>query len=121
MVYEKLSYLDGLCPNCGGRVSDERLKKGLPCEKCWPFEFSPLELIEKDKDTIKKAENYLKNLKFLLDFQLKVKDFIEYFERLTGNKPWNLQITWAKRIFLKESGVSAIKLHLIPAMEKLIL
>ncbi len=100
---EKLSYFDKLCPNCGGRISDERLRKSLPCENCWPFEFSPLKIIDNNPEITKEAEKYLKNITFLIDFQKKVKDFNDYFEKLTGNKPWNLQITWAKRIFLNES------------------
>ena len=100
---EKLMYLEDLCPNCNGRISDIRIKKALPCENCWPFDFSPLDLMNKDQKTREKAKKYLKNMAFLLDFEEEIEKFKKYFEKLIGNKAWNLQITWAKRIFLGES------------------
>jgi len=30
----KIAEFHRICPNCGGIISDERLKAGLPCEKC---------------------------------------------------------------------------------------
>jgi reverse gyrase len=34
----KIAEFHRMCPNCSGIISDERLRKGLPCEKCLPKE-----------------------------------------------------------------------------------
>jgi len=30
------------CPNCEGRISDERLLMGVPCKKCLPLDIKEL-------------------------------------------------------------------------------
>ncbi len=78
-----------LCPNCGGDISSERLELGLPCEKCMP----------KGKDycidILKEGE-----LKKLCEMQEELKSWEEHFERHLRSKPWSLQLSWAKRVFL---------------------
>jgi reverse gyrase len=82
------SLFKNLCPNCKGDIDAERLYKGLPCEKCLPSE-------EKE---IKEG-----NLKLICEVEKEILRWSEHFEKCIGSPPWNLQITWAKRVFLKHS------------------
>ncbi|PMP92034.1 MAG: reverse gyrase [Hydrogenobaculum sp.] len=81
-----------LCPNCGGDISSYRLAKGLPCEKCLKEES------ENVCDALK--EGFLKEH---CDIEKELSLWEEYFYKYTNLKPWALQKTWAKRVFLKES------------------
>ena len=85
------------CPNCGGTVSDDRLLKGLPCERCLP------EVREGDLCGILEREGNLRRLREVCDAEKKLKEFEAFFERALGSKPWSLQKLWAKRVFLRES------------------
>lgn len=99
-----LFYLAHGCPNCGGLVSDDRLSKGLPCEKCLKIDL-PLEkelglgelgkILEKDKK--------LKELRRFILVESKVRDFQEIFFEIFQTKPSSLQVSWAKRFYLGES------------------
>lgn len=87
-----LSFFKGLCPNCGGDITSQRLEKGLPCEKCLPNEMDdPCDFI--------KSGNFRKICEINEEIQKWEKDFEKYIK----SKPWSLQKTWAKRVF---SGVS---------------
>jgi reverse gyrase len=104
---EKILAYTRFCPNCGGIIYDDRLKQSLVCPNC-------LEQI----NSIEKTADYLINLPqwyFLFDnikvgnlkeyktFFDKVLDFINFFEKISDKIPWSLQISWTKRVFLKES------------------
>ncbi|GAB6078819.1 reverse gyrase [Hydrogenobaculum acidophilum] len=81
-----------LCPNCGGDITSHRLSKGLPCEKC----------LKEEKEDVCNVldEGFLKEH---CDIDKELKHWEEYFYKHTNLKPWALQKTWAKRVFLKES------------------
>ncbi len=79
----------GLCPNCGGDITIERLELGLPCETCLPSSQKVLK---------KKGELFLFH-----QIKEKEKEWIEYFEQKLNSSPWGLQIAWAKRVFLRRS------------------
>ncbi len=81
-----------LCPNCGGDITSHRLSKGLPCEKC----------LKEEKEDICSvlAHGFLKEY---CDIDKELNRWEEYFYKHTNLKPWALQKTWAKRVFLKES------------------
>jgi len=89
------------CPNCGGLISDERLAKGLPCEKCLPEDltFEDLESLLLHL----KTTNTLDKLKTLLHVEEKIKNFRALFQEIFQSKPSSLQLNWAKRLFLGES------------------
>ena len=83
------------CPNCGGEIGDERLARGLPCEKCLPETEEPCpSLREKDN---------LRRLKPFCEASLELDRFRKIFEKALGHPPSRLQETWAKRVFLGES------------------
>jgi reverse gyrase len=90
----------GLCINCKGAISDERLLKLGICKRC----------IESVKGVSwKRALRILKekgNLYFaseLLDFYTNLKEFSTFFKKAIGQKMWSLQETWARRILLKRN------------------
>ncbi len=82
-----------LCPNCRGDISTDRLEKGLPCEKCYPFE---------DREGVC---SYIREGSYVKICQLedRVKRWYKHFEKIYGFDPWRLQISWARKTFLKRS------------------
>lgn len=97
----ELAIFRNLCPNCGGRISTERLEKGLACEKCLPDEpeigdKTPLcELLQK--------RGKLQGYRWVCDLRRTEKAFAEFFCQALGFEPWSLQRAWARRVFLGES------------------
>ena len=95
----KIAEFHRMCPNCGGIISDERLKKGLPCEKCLPKEIN---YSEREEICSALGDN-LKRFEELCSLDSFVKDYTRFFKEKTGFTPWSLQIMWAKRVALKKS------------------
>ncbi len=91
-----------MCPNCGGPISEERLKAGLPCNKCLPSKYLPL----LKKQGLRKVLAQLGKTKrlvnvFLLEDELK--DFEAFFFKLTKKQFWTIQKAWAKRMLEGDS------------------
>jgi len=98
--------IEGQCPNCGGRITDERLALGLPCESCLPqvpehlargsgasrLEF--LREVVKLLDELGKLGGYAA----LLQEEEELGEFEKFFEKALGNRPWSAQRTWARRV-----------------------
>lgn len=84
------------CPNCGGEISDDRLKKGQPCFKCLP---------EDDQNICFQLKKFqtLDKFSFVCSTEEKLESFSQIFKLATGYEPSNLQKTWAKRLFLQNS------------------
>lgn len=81
------SVFKGLCPNCGGDITSNRLELGIPCERCMP-----------DGEVL--VEGELLRLKRV---EAKVREWEAFFEERIGFSPWSLQVSWAKRILLGHS------------------
>lgn len=98
-----LYFIENACPNCQGIISDERLKKGLPCEKCLTEDFSesPRSLLEVC-ELLEKRDS-LANLRIFGEVEKKVEVFKKIFTEIIEAPPSSLQINWAKRFFLGES------------------
>ncbi len=95
----KIAEFHRMCPNCGGIISDERLRKGLPCEKCLPKEIE-----YKEREEICRAlGRNLKKFSEICELDEFVKEYSEFFKEKTGFTPWSLQVMWAKRVALKKS------------------
>jgi len=91
-----------MCPNCGGPISEERLKAGLPCNKCLPNKYLPLlkeQGLRKTLASLGKTKR-LVNV-FLLEDELR--DFEAFFFKLTKKKFWTIQKAWAKRMLEGDS------------------
>jgi len=83
---------EGLCPNCGGEISSDRLLRGLPCEGCFPYEEGEVcELLTEGK-----YAEFCKLLKRLESWE-------NFFKEKVGSSPWSLQRSWARKVFLKRS------------------
>ena len=89
------------CPNCKGTISDERLKKGLVCEKCLEKEPEKADFASTCK--FLKQKGLLKSLEKFCEVERKVKSFKKIFKEIVKSPPSSLQISWAKRLFLGES------------------
>ena len=84
-----------LCPNCWGNISSIRLEKGFVCENC------SKEILDGDFPWLN-LEN-LDKLKIYKEIVLETDEFKDFFKLKLWNNPWSLQISWSKRLFLKES------------------
>ncbi len=92
-----LLIIENGCPNCGGPASDERLLKGLPCERCLEKE------TESDVCKELKAYGKIKKLEDFCTAQENLRNFSEFFTKAVGAPPWSLQKLWAKRVLMKRS------------------
>lgn len=97
-----------LCPNCNGKISDIRLLNSIPCKKCLPLSISQIQSQIKTKDFIEfqiqigellKKFGNLKNYKEIYFSAKLLKEFEEFFEKISGKKIWSAQREWARRIF----------------------
>ena len=88
------SLFRSLCPNCGGDIDSLRLFAGLPCEKCLPARVRREELCR----VLPEGE-----LKKKCVIEEKVKQWEAHFESTVGSKPWSLQRSWARKVFLGRS------------------
>ncbi len=95
---DKLAYFTNFCPNCFRFVDNVRLDNGLPCKRCLITDESK----EKVCDSLEK-EGKLFNLRGFCEGKKGVKEFEAFFYEKLGSYPWSLQLTWAKRVFLKKS------------------
>ncbi|RUM89561.1 MAG: reverse gyrase, partial [Thermovibrio sp.] len=95
----KIAEFHRMCPNCRRIISDERLKKGLPCEKCLPKEVE----YEERMEICQILNGNLKEFSELCKLDEFVEDYTKFFREKTGFSPWSLQIMWAKRVALKKS------------------
>ncbi len=98
----------GLCPNCGGPISSERLALGLPCSSCLPQtprlpSNLPRSLLVKEVGGRLAETGNLKAYWRLLDMEEGLADFESFFEKATGFRLWSAQRTWARRLLLGES------------------
>ncbi|MEM3873385.1 MAG: reverse gyrase, partial [Nitrososphaeria archaeon] len=81
----------GLCPSCGGDISSTRLEKGLPCEKCLPNDNIEINKIASGK------------LRKIIEVRKLEEEWIRFFKSFLGFPPWSLQVSWARKVFLKRS------------------
>ena len=111
----------GLCLNCKGAISDDRLLQIGICEKC-------LEKVEGLKGWRRILKSLEENGKLyfaeeILSFHEKLRDFSAFFKRALGQRMWSLQETWARRILLNRNfsivaptGVGKTVLGIISAL-----
>ncbi len=97
-----------LCPNCGGPISDLRLSIGAPCRRCLDLPFPKLrelhDTLELEDYHIKLGELLEKRGKFwkfkkFVRISKNVKEFSQFFTKVTGKTLWSAQKEWARRVF----------------------
>jgi len=102
-----------MCPNCGGDVSEDRLRYGLPCKACLSDaaaeglklqfgELDPSSFREKVAEALQ-AEGKLKNYGDVVRLDREVSRFSSFFKQVTGFDPWRSQESWARRALSGES------------------
>jgi len=91
------------CPVCGGAISDERLRAGLPCSKCIPDDV--LNRLKGRGDFRRNICDYLEERGLLRNTSygvycrmIKESAKIEsFFTQVMGSKPWAIQRLWIRR------------------------
>ncbi|NJE55085.1 reverse gyrase [Thermococcus sp. 21S9] len=97
------------CPNCSGRISDERLVMKNPCDECLDNPVTAEDYFELVK-AVRKALKERKKLKAweeIYSLEKGLRDVEKFFERATGFRFWSAQRTWVKRL-LKGRSFSII-------------
>lgn len=108
------AFLRGMCPNCEGLITDERLVNRLPCRKC--LQDSQIgELCYRDKsvedyyqwliqvEKLLKKNNTLKAYKNIVELEREVEMYNRFFKKIIGNNLWSAQRAWAKRVLQNKS------------------
>jgi len=90
------------CPNCGGTITEDRLAKGLPCERCLarPPEKPTVENIYR---ALKREGKLKEGYERLYRLEKKFSEFVSFFEKAVGSKPWGAQRAWMKRLVRGDS------------------
>ena len=94
--------IKGMCPNCGGPISEERLKAGLPCNKCLPNKYLPL-LRKQGLRNVLLSLDKTKRLVNIFLLEDELRDFETFFFKLTSKRFWTIQKAWAKRMLEGDS------------------
>ena len=92
-----IAYFDNYCPNCFGRVDDLRLEEVGVCAGCIGRAEG-----EKPCEALRKA-GILKGLSDVCEAKERVNRFTQFFTDVVGEKPWSLQVIWAKRVLMGRS------------------
>ncbi|MEM0014397.1 MAG: reverse gyrase [Zestosphaera sp.] len=90
------------CPNCGGFISDTRLRRGLPCRDCLPT------VSEGDGDvdsvaSVLRKMGRLRGLRPLYEARSEELRLSRFFRRCVGSEPWSVQNLWIRRVSKGES------------------
>ena len=91
----------GLCVNCEGVISNDRLLKIGVCEKCLDKTegvkgWSQILKLLKDRGRLYFAED-------IFTFHKRFREFSLFFRKAVGQRMWSLQETWARRILLNSN------------------
>ncbi len=81
---------------------------GLPCRRCIPDDdLSRLgpkpSLLDIDRHIRERGVEPSETFRLMVEVEKKTEEFRELFQRAVGNRPWAAQLTWARRVFKKES------------------
>ncbi|WP_297550010.1 reverse gyrase [Thermococcus sp.] len=98
-----------VCPNCSGRISDERLVMKNPCENCLDNPVTAenyFELVRAVREALKERKR-LKAWEEIYSLEKGLRDVEEFFTKATGFTFWSAQRTWVKRL-LKGRSFSII-------------
>ncbi len=98
-----------MCPNCSGRISDERLVSKNPCDECLDNPVhadSYFELVTAVRNALQ-VKGTLKEWERIYSLEKNLREVESFFERATGFTFWSAQRTWVKRL-LKGRSFSII-------------
>ncbi len=87
------------CPNCGGAISDERLRSGLPCSKCLPPErVGEAATDRKALFRVVKKLGTIDRYRELEREERAYEELVSTFRKAMGSEPWGVQKLWLKRL-----------------------
>lgn len=92
------------CPNCEGEIEDVELQERGLCAECLSEEeLSALGAAHGEQRPrlvleVLSRKGRLGPYARLLELELRLRDFLDFFSRVVGHPPWALQRTWAKRL-----------------------
>jgi len=86
------------CINCGGKNTDVRNLKGLPCKVCLPEEDLNVNVYE-----YLVSSGKIKDYKRLYEFRERYKEVESFFEEKLKTPPNGFQRLWIKRVLLNKS------------------
>ncbi|MEM1586664.1 MAG: reverse gyrase [Candidatus Bathyarchaeia archaeon] len=89
----------GMCPNCGGDISDLELLSTGVCRKCLPEQVTDKDKVYLNLVKSGRIGEYTK----ILEVEFELKRFSEFFSSLIGSRLWALQEVWAKRVLMGRS------------------
>ncbi len=89
------------CPNCGGFISDFRLRLGLPCSTCLPT--PPKETFLQRVVEELRVRGSLNRLAYIDYVNRESSELSEFFKKCVGSEPWSIQKLWIKRVAKKTS------------------
>ncbi|MEM2341097.1 MAG: reverse gyrase [Candidatus Bathyarchaeia archaeon] len=89
----------GMCPNCGGDISDLELLSSGVCSQCLPTPINDKEKVYLELKRGKRIGEYAR----ILEVEFELNRFSEFFRLLIGSRPWALQEVWAKRVLMGRS------------------
>ncbi|MFA4669577.1 reverse gyrase [Pyrococcus kukulkanii] len=95
----------GMCPNCRGAITDDRLASKNPCDACLDepeVHEDYFKLITAVRNALK-LRGTLKEWEEIYRLNKEVKDVEEFFKKATGFTFWSAQRTWVKRIIKGKS------------------
>lgn len=98
-----------MCPNCGDRISDERLIKKNPCGECLESEVHAdpyFDLLRAVREALA-VRGTLKEWEKLYTIESQLNEVEKFFIEATGNNFWSAQRTWVRRL-LKGRSFSII-------------
>ena len=98
-----------MCPNCLGKISDERLVNKNPCDDCLDNPVhadSYFELVTAVREALR-SRGTLKEWERIYSLEKNLREVEAFFERATGFTFWSAQRTWVKRL-LKGRSFSII-------------
>ncbi|MDI3474981.1 MAG: reverse gyrase [Thermococcaceae archaeon] len=97
------------CPNCWGKISDERLVAKNPCFECLDEPVhadSYFQLVSAVREALK-LRGTLKEWERIYQLENQTREIEEFFKKATGFTFWSAQRTWVKRL-LKGRSFSII-------------
>ena len=94
------------CPNCGGEITSDRLIIGVPCKKCLKLQLSKVKRAKKRMDRLEFLKYIYENtdlqrgdgFKKIYELEMEVNRINEISKKISGNRLWSAQKTWAKRL-----------------------
>ncbi|WP_456421893.1 reverse gyrase [Thermococcus sp.] len=98
-----------MCPNCAGRISDERLVIKNPCNECLDNPVTAqtyFKLVEAVREALE-VKGTLRAWEEIYSLEKGLREVEEFFKKATGFTFWSAQRTWVKRL-LKGRSFSII-------------